>query len=125
MRTLLRTPSLVRLWPEYLSAVESVAPLAKSVNLQWYVPAAQHWGVAGRTFKYEHPQAIQIINNGLRAARDRKEGVSIALRSAAQQVNAIEKNAPALVAAKAKQVARAHRLYPTRWPAIAPVSPGL
>ena len=125
MRSLMRTPSLISLWPEYVSVVESVAPQARSVQLQWYVSAAQHWGVAGRTFKYEHPQAVQIINDALGAAIDRKEGVNIALRSAAQQVNAIEKDAPALAAAKAKQTARAHRLYPTHGPAIAPVSPGL
>ena len=125
MRSLMRTPSLISLWPEYVSVVESVAPQARSVHLQWYVSAAQHWGVAGRTFKYEHPQAVQIINDALGAAMDRKEGVNIALRSAAQRVNAIEKDAPVLAAAKAKQVARAHRLYPTREPAIAPVSPGL
>ncbi len=104
MKYLLRTPSLVSLWHEYVSVVESVAPQAKSVGLKWFIPAAQKWGIAGRTFKYQHPQAMTIINNALASALSRKQGVDLAMRSAAQQVNALQRSA----AAQAHHVKGAH-----------------
>lgn len=124
MKYLLRTPSLVSLWSEYISVVESVAPQAKSVGIKWFIPAAQHWGLAGRTFKYLHPQAISIINGALANALSRKQGVGVAMRSAARQVNALEMSGAAQVKSSVKAQTSIRHHYPTKGPAIGAVQPG-
>ena len=91
MKYLLRTPSLVSLWDQYVSVVEQVTPLAQKVNVKYYVQAAQQWGLAGRTFKYQHAQAISTINEALsQAMRNVGQDPTTVLTAAAQAVNALE-----------------------------------
>jgi ABC-type glycerol-3-phosphate transport system substrate-binding protein len=90
MKVLLRTPSLVSLWDEYERTVLEVAPVAQGKGVHWFTVAAERWGVAGRTFRYLHDQAIALVNQGLTAAVTRQMSAALALRLAAQQVNALE-----------------------------------
>ena len=91
MKYLLRTPSLVSLWDQYVSVVEQVTPLAQKVNVKYYIQAAQQWGLAGRTFKYQHAQAISTINEALSQAMQNvgQDPITV-LTAAAQTVNALE-----------------------------------
>ncbi len=101
MKYLLRTPSLVSLWDQFESVVEQVTPLAKQVGIQYYTQAAQSWGLAGRTFQYEHAQAISIVNQALAQAMQNKgQDPTPVLTAAAQAVNALVAQG-AQVAAKA------------------------
>jgi len=90
MKHLLRTPSIISLWPEYVQTVEAVAPLVKGKGLQWFTEAAAKWGVANRIFKYSHVNAINTLNVQLGKAFAQTESVALAMTSAARQVDALE-----------------------------------
>ncbi len=93
MHYLLRTPSMVSLWDEYILTVETVAPLAKGKGLHWFVEAARGWGVANRVFRYQHPEAVGLINTALGRAFARTQSVAAALGSVARAVDAMESSA--------------------------------
>ncbi len=124
MRLLLRTPSLLSLWDEYVATVKQVAPPAVGKGVHWFTTAAEQWGVAGRTFRYQQDVAINYINAGLTAAVTRQQSVPLALKTAAQQVNALERagvsEQRALMAAEASTQATLARVRPgpgTAYPA--------
>ena len=89
MSHLLRTPSLVSLWEEYVARVEAVAPVARGKGLHWFVEAARHWGVASRVFRYQDVEAATIANAALQRAFTRQQSVSTALRDAARQIDTL------------------------------------
>ena len=89
MTHLLRTPSLVSLWEEYVARVEAVAPVARGKGLQWFVEAARHWGVANRIFRYQEIEAATIANAALAQAFTRQASIPTALRDAARRIDAL------------------------------------
>ena len=89
MTHLLRTPSLVSLWEEYVARVEAVAPLARGKGLKWLIEAARHWGVANRVFRYQEVEAVTIANAALAQAFTRQQSVPTALRDAARRIDAL------------------------------------
>lgn len=122
MKYLLRTPSIVNLWPEYVATVEAVAPLVKGKGLHYFTESAAKWGVADRVFRYNHPQAISALNAQAQKAFQRQESVRLAMTQAAAQVDA-------LVQAGAREIASgatAAKAFPVVGKqAIAKVTPGL
>ena len=89
MTHVLRTPSLVSLWEEYVARVEAVAPLARGKGLKWFIEAARHWGVANRVFRYQEVEAVTIANTALAQAFTHQQSVSTALRDAARRIDAL------------------------------------
>jgi len=105
MKYLLRPPSLVSLFDEFTSVVEQVTPLAKTTGIQYFTEAAQSWGLAGRTFKYEQGQAMTILNQALTEAMGNKgQDPTTVMTAAAKAVNALEQQA-VQTAAKASATA--------------------
>ncbi len=121
MRLLLRTPSLTSLWQEYVAVVEAAAPPAKGKGVHWFAEAAAHWGLADRTFAVADVESVNAINAQLRLAFARQVGLGTAMRSAAAQVDALQRSA-ANRTVTAREVARG---FPSAGRGIAAVTPGL
>jgi multiple sugar transport system substrate-binding protein len=121
MKTMLRAPSLVSLFEEYVTTVEAVAPPAVGKNLKYFTQAATSWGVANRVFRYQHANAITVINTWMADAFARRVDVATALRQAALQVNALESSGRVLAVKRSQNAAA----FPTTGPAVAVVPAGV
>ncbi|HVB10651.1 MAG TPA: extracellular solute-binding protein [Bacillota bacterium] len=90
MKYLLRTPSIVSLWEEYVTTVEAVAPLVHNKGMEQFTAAASKWGVANKIFKYGHVNAVNTLNTQLGKAFSQQASVPLAMTSAAGQIDALE-----------------------------------
>ncbi len=90
MKYLLRMPSIDALLQEFVAAVETVAPPAKGKHLDYFVTAADRWGVSPRVFRYADPAARSMIDNAFALAFAQKVDVGTALTRVARQVDALE-----------------------------------
>lgn len=95
----LLTPSLVNVWDQYISLVEQVAPIAKQLHVDYFAEAAKNWGLAGRVFKYQDAQAVDLINVGLQQAyANNNESPAPQLQALTRAVNALEQQGAQLAA---------------------------
>lgn len=122
MKYLLRTPSLVSLWEEYVQIVEQVAPVVQNKGLQYFTQAAQHWGIANTVFKYDQTQVAGTLNAQLLKVYNGQASTPLAMTQAGKQVNALEASAGKTDIAAAAAAAA----FPVqRGQTIAAVPPGL
>ena len=98
MRIELLPPSLMALWPEYVSTIEAAAPVARSRGLEWFVQGVENWGTFGRPFKYMNSMAVPVLNDNLQRGFLRQQDLTVACRAAATGVNAIETSGEAMQA---------------------------
>lgn len=122
MKAFLFSPALNALWEEWQLAVEAAVPGLKGKGLHWFATVAQKgWGTPQPYFRYASTQALAIDGQAWSDLMARRVGVTAALTSADQQVNAL------LSAAAREQGARqaVASLFPSHGADVAAVAEGV
>ncbi len=116
MKAILFPPALKSLWPDWPTVVRSVAPPLAHKNLEVFAQYVLHnQAYPSGVFRYADPQAWGLYGTAAGQMAAGRVGVRQGLRSAAQQINALEKQwagtpAPNLKAEEAARRRAAQRL---------------
>jgi ABC-type glycerol-3-phosphate transport system substrate-binding protein len=99
MRTALFPPNVKSLWPEWVGAVQAVAPPLRGKNVQAFAEyVLTDYAYPGRDFLYFNKQAQGILGNWIGKIWGKQVDVALGLHQAAMQINAFEAQGAQLAA---------------------------